>query len=229
MAAEKISYAYDLSGSDYTLEREFDIATSTVIEKGEVVKLIEGKVVAVGDTDQDDPYLGVAAEAHTGVADTTNPRSNGTRIKVKVSPTAVFKCKPGIISTADSGNGTTWVDAEVGAVVDDKYNGGYLKLTEKAAASTLTDPVGTLYAVTDFATTSGTFTGVFAGNVSAGDKALILPPVGSLGWDLNSDGTNLNTKANGGESIIIVDVDPDLEYVYFMFRLHQFGNYMLAI
>ncbi|KJS84991.1 MAG: hypothetical protein JM58_09485 [Peptococcaceae bacterium BICA1-8] len=227
--AEKISYAYDLTGSDYCVEREFDIATGTVIEQGEVVKLSSGKVVAIGDADQDDPYLGIAAEAHTGTADTLNPRADGLRIKVKCSPTAVFKCKPGIVSTADSGNTTTWVDAEVTAVADDTYNGGYLKLTEKATASTLTSPLGTVYAVTDFATTSGTFTGAFAGGVVAGDKALIFPPVGGYGWDLNSDGTNLDLKAHGGESIVIIDVDTQLEYVYFMLRLHQFGNYMVAL
>lgn len=226
MGAVKFEYAYDLSGCTYPVIREFNIATNTVIEKGEVVKLVEGFVVAVGDTDQDDPYLGVSVEEHDG---TTAGRESGTRIKVYCSPTAVFKCKPNIVSTADSGNATTWVDAEVGAVANDKYNGGILKLTEKAAASTLTAPVGYLYKVTDFATSTGTFTGTFTGNVSAGDKALILPPVGSFGWDLNANGTNLDTKANGGESIIIVDVDTENEWVYWKLRLHQFGDYPIAV
>lgn len=234
---EKISYAYDLSGIDYAVEREFDIASSTVIEKGEVVRmnLATGYVVAVGDTDQDDPYLGVAAEAHTGVADTMNPRLNGTRIKVWCSPTAVFKCKPGIVSTADSGTSTNWVDGELVAgagFADDDFSGAYLKICEKATASTLTIPLGTILRVADFTVAAGTIiceSGALVGAASAGDKAILFPPEVSKGWDLNSDGTNLDLKAKGGESIEIVQIDPEMEYVYFKFRLHQFASYMVAI
>jgi hypothetical protein len=226
MGANKFTYAYDLSGATVPMIRSFPIAAATAIEFGEMVKLAGGFVVAVGDADQDDPYLGIAAESHDGSTET------GTTIRVYCSPTAVFKCKPNVVSTADSGNGTTWVDGELVAgagYADDLLNGGYLKLSEKAVASTLTDVVGKLYAITDFAVATGTCTGVFAGNVSAGDKAVILPPVGSKGWDLNSDGTNLDLKANGGESIIIVDVDTDTEVVYFKLRLHQLSEGILAI
>lgn len=235
---EKISYAYDLSASGVApVIREFDIAAATVIEMGEVVKidLATGYVVAVGDVDQDDPYLGVAAEAHTGVADTMNPRANGTKIKVFCSPTAVFKCKPGTISTADSGTVTNWVDGELVAgagFADDSFSGGYLKLSAKAAASTLTIPVGWVGRIKDFTVAAGTVimeTGALTGAVVADDKAILFPPIGSFGWDLNSDGTNIDLKAKGGESITIVDVDTDLEYVYFRFRLHQLGGHMLAI
>lgn len=41
--------------------RVYPIATATAIEKGEVVSLTNGLVVAVADQDQDDPVLGVAA------------------------------------------------------------------------------------------------------------------------------------------------------------------------
>jgi hypothetical protein len=226
MGANKFTYAYDLSGATVPMIRSFPIAAATAIEFGEMVKLAGGFVVAVGDADQDDPYLGIAAESHDGSTET------GTTIRVYCSPTAVFKCKPNVVSTADSGNGTTWVDGELVAgagYADDLLNGGYLKLSEKAVASTLTDVVGKLYAITDFAVATGTCTGVFAGNVSAGDKAVILPPVGSKGWDLNSDGTNLDLKANGGESIIIVDVDTATEEVYCKLRLHQLGEHVLAL
>lgn len=224
--AGKFEYAYDLSGCTYPVEKEFYIASATVIEKGEVVKLVDGAVVAVGDTDQDDPYLGVAAESHDGTTAYPNTRQIGTAIKVYCSPSAVFKCVPNIVSTADSGNTTTWVDAEVGAVAADKYNGGFLKVKTTTA---LTGAINKAYFISDFATTSGTFTGVFTGGVTAGDTAVILPPPGSFGWDLNSDGTNIDLKANGGESLQIVELDIDTETVYFKFRLHQFAGHMLAI
>ncbi|CAI6073573.1 hypothetical protein [Cohnella sp. JJ-181] len=221
-----IEYAYSLAVTSAPIIEEFPIAAGTVIEKGEVVKLVEGFVVAVGDTDQDDPYLGVSAEEHTGTASLLNPRSNGNKIKVYCSPLAVFKCKPGIISTATGGNTTTWVDSGFTDPADDKFNGGLLKVRKSA---TLTNGVGKWYTVTDFTKTTGTFTGAFTGGVSVGDQALVLPPVGSFGWDLNSDGTNLNFAANGGESIMIVRVDPEQELVYFILRLHQFGNTMVAV
>ena len=148
MKAKKIDYAFDLSNASNPVILPFPIATATAIELGEVVKLSGGFVVAVGDTDQDDPYLGIAAQPHDG----SSEGQTGTMIQVYCSPTAVFKCTPATISTADSGNGTTWVDAEVGAIANDIFNGGNLKLYEKTAASTLTDAVGKIYPITDFAT-----------------------------------------------------------------------------
>lgn len=214
-----IEFAYDLAGVMQPVRRKFPIASNTAIEKGEIVKLTAGFVTAVGDTDQDDPYLGLADEAHDG----TSTGQTGTEIMVLCSPTAVFKCKPNIVSTADSGNTTTWVDAEVGAHANDTWNGGHLKLKTTTA---LTVGIDKPILVTDFATTSGTFTGTFTGGVTAGDTAVLLPPVGSKGWSLNSDGTNLDFKADpdDGHSFTIVDVDLDLELVYFILRLHQFGN-----
>ena len=234
---EKNQYAYDLSGSDYEMIREFDIATGTVIERGEVVyqNLATGYVVSVGDQDQDDPYLGCAAEDHTGIVNTLNPRSNGLKLRVHCSPTAVFKCKPGILSTCDSGTSTNWVDGELVAgagFADDDFTGAYIKLYAKAAASTLTIPLGTILRAADFTVAAGTIimaTGVLTGAASAGDQVLLFPPRVSKGWDLNSDGNNLDLKAKGGESIEIVDIDPATEYVYWKFRLHQFAASQIAI
>ena len=222
-AIGKMEYAYD-SSSDFPIVHEYDIAATTVIEKGEVVKLVEGLVVAVGDTDQDDPYLGVATEDHTGSADTLNPRSTGKRIKVWDSPTAVFKCKPNAIVTAASGSTTTAVDAAYGTIANDKFNGGYLKVI---SATNLVP--GRVYRITDFATTSGTFTGVFGASVAANDTFLLLPPVLSHGWDLNSDGTTLDLAANGGESIQVEDTESDTGWVYWRLRLHQKSSHILAI
>jgi hypothetical protein len=219
----KMEYAYD-SASDFPVIKEYDIAAGTVIEKGEVVKLVDGLVVAVGDTDQDDPYLGVATEDHTGVSDTMNPRSNATRIYVYDSPTAVFKCKPNQLLTAASGSTTTAVDSAFGTIANSKFNGGYLKVISAANI-----PAGKVFRITAFATTTGTFTAAFGATVAAGDKFLVFPPVLSFGWDLNSDGTNLDLVNNGGESILIEDKDIDIGWVFWRFRLHQKAAYMIAI
>ena len=107
-----------------------------------------------------------------------------------------------------------------------------MKILSKDAASTLTLPVGWIGRIKDFTVAAGTIimeTGALTGAPVAGDTALLLPPPVSYGWDLNSDGTNLDLKAKGGESIRIIDVDPELEYVYFILRLHQLGGSSVAI
>jgi len=235
-AIGKMEYAGDPGSFDVPIISEYPIATATVIEKGEVVKLdlATGYIVAVGDTDQDDPYIGVAAESHTGVADTQNPRENGLSIKVYDSPTAYFKCRPNITTTADSGTTTNWVDGELvggAGFADDSFSGGYLKIKGRAGA-TLTVPIDTVMRIKDFTVAAGTIileTGALTGAAAAADTALLFPPIGSFGWDLNSDGTNLDIKAKGGESLQIVRVDTVNEYVYWKFRLHQKQGYMIAI
>lgn len=222
-----MEYAYDLSrGDDQPVIMEFYIATGTVIQKGEVVKLVDNAVVAVGDVDQDDPYLGVAAEDHDGVTTSPSARQTGTSIKVWCSPTAVFKCRPNIITTATGGNTTTWSDTSMTDPVDDKFKGGWIKVKTTAA---LTNAVNKSIRVTGSTASTGTFTATLTGGVTVGDTAVVLPPPGGFGWDLNSDGNNLNLKANGGESIQIVKVDLDNEIVYWKLRLHQFANSQLAI
>ena len=235
-AIGKMEYAGDPGAFDVPQITEYPIVSTTVIEKGEVVRLdlATGYIVAVGDVDQDDPYLGVAAESHSGAADTQNPRENGTTIKVYDSPTAYFRCKPNVVTTADSGTITNWVDGELVAgagFADDSFTGGYIKIKGQAGG-TLTVPIDTILRIKDFTVAAGTIiaeTGALTGAVAAGDTALLFPPVLSFGWDLNSDGTNLDLKAKGGESIQIVRVDPVQEYVYWKFRLHQKAGHMLAI
>lgn len=217
-------YAYDLSGCAYPVIKEFPIATSTNVSRGEVVGLTAGLVVEV-DSDQDDPILGIAAENHDG----STAGQTGLTIKVYCSPTAVFRYKNTILAVADSGNTTTLVDASYGTAANDQFNGGSLKLTALGTSSTLTLPVGTVVPITDFATTTGTFTGTFTGGTTAGDTYLIFPPVGEHGFDLNAAATALDLNTTAGESIIIVENDTVNDYVYFKFRLHEFGAHTAAI
>lgn len=57
-----LKFAYDLVTGNTELLKPFYVVTTTAIEKGEVVKFTPGTgVVAIGDQDQDDPVLGVAA------------------------------------------------------------------------------------------------------------------------------------------------------------------------
>lgn len=217
-------YAFDLSGCTFPVIKEFPIATDTNVSLGEVVALSAGKVAEV-DSDQDDPILGIAAENHDG---STAGRQKGLVIKVYCSPTAVFKVKaPDVV--ADSGNATTLVDASYGTVGNDEMNGGQLKLVSRGANSTLTLAPGTIVPITDFATSTGTFTGVFTGNTTAGDTYKLFPPVGSHSWDLDAAATAIDWNTTGGEAVQIVGVDTVNDWIYFKFRLHEFGAHPAAI
>jgi hypothetical protein len=61
VGAQKFTYAYDRSNPNgAAVVHEYPIATGTVIEFGEAVKLTAGKVVSAGTTGTE-PILGFAA------------------------------------------------------------------------------------------------------------------------------------------------------------------------
>jgi hypothetical protein len=204
----------------------FPIAKATVIEAGEVVVLSAGKVVSAGQTGTA-PVLGVAAESH--LAEGTIYDEPYT-IAVYCSPTAVFRCIPNSTVIAEAGGSTTTiVDATYKDVANDLFNGGTLKLVAKATGSTISLEVGETLAITDFATTTGTFT--FAELTVApatGDTFVLLPPRGSYAWGLNADSTNFDLAIGGKTTFQIVDVEEDAEAILVKPRLHQFGNNVVA-
>ena len=197
------------------------IASGTAIEY-EIVKLTLGAVVAVGDTDQDDPYLGVPTELHDG---TTDGRQSGTEIRIADDPDTIFENTPGKYITATGGSATTFVDSNILPATDDVFNGGYLKIRTCAADSSLVDRK---IKITDFTGSGGTFT--FATQevaFASGDTAYLCPgkrAEGQHGWDLNSDGTEIDFESNGAESIMLWRAIPERFMTQWILRLHQFGN-----
>jgi hypothetical protein len=214
--------------------RKYKIATTTAIEMGEVVKLVNGLVVAVGDTDQDDPYLGVAAEPHDGA---TAGRQSGTEILVFDHPDDVFALKPTQVITASGGSTTTFVvdNLKTGTMAsnyDDMFNGGYLKLVSVAADSSLN---GKLVKISDFNATNGTITlsETLAAAIAASDTAYLCPgnqAIGTKHWNLDSNGIDINWEdASAGECLRIDDVAPETFTVFVNLRLHQNANEPVAI
>ena len=65
--------------------REYDIAQTTDIKEGTLVKIAAGLVVACDGTSAP---IGVAAETHSGVADALNPRNDGTKLRRRRRPAA---------------------------------------------------------------------------------------------------------------------------------------------
>ena len=207
--------------------REYPIATGTVIEKGEVVMLSSGRVVAVGDTDQDDPYLGVAAEAHDGA--TADGRQTGLVIQVYDHPDDVFALIPTSVITATGGSTTSFVvdglkAATISSNYDDMLNGGKIKIVSCAADSSLN---GKYVDISDFNSANGTITlaETLPVAMAAGDTAYLCPGVLSIGnkaYNLTADGTDVAFEdTSAGDCLQLVDVAPQTFTTFFKLRLHQ--------
>jgi hypothetical protein len=216
-------WAYDLNGSKVPIVKPLPIPTATVVEQGEIVLFTPGTgVAAVAGTDFDDPAIGTAINEHAA--------NSGTEIKVSVSPTAVYRHKCGNIITATGGSTTTFVVSGLLPQTDDLWIGGYLEIVTCAADSSL---VGKRIKITDSTGATGTLT--FAAQTAAfasGDTARLCPGLNALtehGWDLDSDGMNVDWDTSGGEALELVDADPANMISFWKIRLHQFGNGPAAI
>jgi hypothetical protein len=209
--------------------REYPIASATAIEKGEIVRMSAGFIVAVGDSDQDDPYIGVAAEAHDGA---TAGRQAGTVIKIYDHADDIFQIYSTNVITATGGSTTTFVvdGMKSGTLTehgDDFFNGSYLKIVSCAADSSLN---GKTVKVSDWTGSSGTFTlaETLTAALASGDTAYLCPgPNAKIAYhyDLTSDGTDIDWDTNGGTCIQIYGSDPERMVTFVKLRLHQLGNY----
>jgi hypothetical protein len=205
--------------------RPYAIATGTAIEKGEVVKLVNGLVVAIGDADQDDPYLGVAAEAHDGA--TADGRQTGLEILIYDDPADIFSLHTTTVQTLTGGSTTTAVFSGLLPATDDIWNGGMIEIVTCAADSSL---VGRKVSISDHTGSGGTLTlaETLPAALASGDTIKLCPgnrAKGHYAWDLNSDGTDIDVDATGaGEALYCEGADPANFNVFFRLRLHQRGN-----
>jgi hypothetical protein len=201
--------------------REYDIASTTEISAGQIVVLSAG-LVAAASVDQTAKILGVAAESHSGSADTLDSRSNGKKIRVYDGPHAIFRC-PAPIITATGGTATTVIDTGVDAFSDDTFNGGYLKLLSKAAASTNTDLVGSVRRITDYTASSNTFTAASGGTPTAGDQYAAFPPMG-VSMSLDSGKQKLDITDDDGTALKVVGRIEGTNEILVMAVFHELGN-----
>ncbi len=100
-----MKFAFNASGANAPLIRDYDIATSTAIKDGEAVGIADNKVVAA---ESGDHVLGVAAEEHTGKHDELNARADGGKIRVNIAPQAIYEASLPCF-TATGGSATTLV------------------------------------------------------------------------------------------------------------------------
>lgn len=193
------------SGYSGILQDEYPIDKTTEIVLGAVVKLSSGKVV-LADAGETGDILGISVERHSGKADALNTRSNGNRIIIADSPTAVFTSKAPEI-TATGGTSTTIISTSglAAGFANDDFNNGFAKLIEKTSNSTNTDPVGTVYNITDYNASTQTMTIDTAGGaITSGDKFLIFPPLNFSKGNLNTNRLALVLTATADISLKII-------------------------
>jgi len=211
-------WASDLNGSKTAIVRPMYIPTATVIEQGEILKFTPGTGIVVGDhSDTDTDHIGIAVNAHAA--------NSGTEIKVSISPTAVYSHKSTNVITATGGSTTTFVCSGLLPQIDDLWIGGRLEVVTCAADSSL---IGRKLKITDSDGSDGSLTfAALSTAFASGDTARLCPgplAISEFGWDLDADGMNIDWDTSGGESLILVDADPDNMTSYWMLRLHTFGN-----
>lgn len=175
-------------------------------------------------TDQDDPYLGISAVSHDGATD--DGVQKATTIPIYDDPNDVFALYPTNVITATGGSTTTFVDSNLLPATDDIFNGGYIKIVSCAADSSLN---GRVVKISDYTGSGGTITlaETLPAALASGDTAYLLPgprAIGQYGWDLISDGDDINFESSGGESLIFVGSDPLNFEAHFKLRLHIKGN-----
>lgn len=219
----------DKTGFATPIQSEYEIATDTAVKKGQLMVMTTNKA-AVAAVNVSTAILGVAAENH-GTADALNLRATGLGIMVYDSPSAIFEC-PATVITATGGTTTTIISTSGFAAedstntwVDDDWNGGYAKLVSKVANSTNTDPVGTIYAISDH--DAGDRTLVIAeagGNVTSGDKFALFPPFGMKKGNLSSTRDSIVYTAVVALPIQAVGYNLETETVKYSPVLHAYGN-----
>lgn len=203
--------------------REYDIAKSTVIQEGQLVKLTAGLVEACDGTAAP---LGIAAENHSGAADALDLRADGLKIKVWDAPDAILRCAAPV-EAATGGTATTVTFSNLAAFADDDFIGGYLKLVKKGADSTNTDAIGTVKRITDSAyAASGTVTTLTVASgaaACAGDEFEIYPPIGFKKAALDSTKQKIVLTSVAASKLKVVGRSEETGQVHLMAAEHALG------
>lgn len=217
-----MKYYQKIDGGTHISAREYDIATDTVIQEGQIVKISDGLVVAAaaGETGA---ILGIAAEGHSGKPDALNPNADGTRILVIDDPDVVMQCKAPEITAAEGCSSTTLIAAELASFANGDFKGGYVKLLAKAEDSANADEIGAVRRVTSFTGTSKTFTLEEGGTPAAGDIYAVFPPIGFAKGNLSEDGTGLVLSATATLPLKLIGHDRALNKINLIAGKHVFA------
>lgn len=217
----------DLNGHKNPIIRELQIPTATAIEKGEIVDFTAGTgVVVVAGTDFDVPMIGVANEGHDGA---TAGRNVGLKIEVSVSPTAIYRLRSTNVMTATGGSTTTLVDSSILPSTSSFWKGGSIKIISCAADPSLN---GRMVKISDNSSTTLTLAETLPAALASGDTYYVCPgpfAIGCFGWDLTSDGTDIDWDTDDAQSLQLYDTNPDTMETFWIPRIHRLSANFLKL
>ena len=161
-------------------------------------------------------------EAHDGATADFLSRQVGTKIRVFDDAMDVFEMKNDEIITLSGGSTTTAVKDTILPQVNDLWINGYIEIMTCAADSEL---IGKMVKISDSVGATGVLTldETLPSALAASDTIKLYPgdhALNQYGWDLNSDGTEIDYLTSGGESIQLVKVDAEKKKSYWKLRLH---------
>ena len=199
-----MDYLMNTAGAETPVIKEYDTSAASDIKKGAVMTVANGKACEVGSGST--VILGVLAEDYKTAADDLNPRSGSGRVRVSVSPSAVYE-EDAIKITAGASCTATKItfSSESAPTTSNIFKGGKAVLVSKAQNSTNTDAVGTVRSVT--ASASGYLTVESGGTASVGDVYALLLPAGynCLAYDSTTRTYLLNTTSD--TKVVVVGND----------------------
>lgn len=178
-----MNFTFCLSGCNQPLIKEYEIDENTKITAGEAVGISGGKAVIASESDD---ILGVSAETHSGKEELLNARANGNKLRVIISPDAVYTYSAPKY-TAMGGTATTITVASAGLSVN--VSSGYAVLVSKALGSQNTDKIGEKRKISACSVSgaNAVLTLENGGSASAGDVYMLFPLVGEK-VQLDTDG-----------------------------------------
>lgn len=148
-----MKFLYCASGANQPAVKEFEVIADKEINEGQVVCVKDG---VIDGTVKDGVVLGVCAETHTGKSDILNRRANGNRLRVNITPDAVYAAKAKKITAALGCSATAIKCSD--STFSASVKSGSLVLCEKASGSTNTDEIGAIRKISATAVSSGTVT-----------------------------------------------------------------------
>lgn len=180
--------------------REFETDHGDDISRGTAMTLKNG--VAVPATNED-VILGVLASDYYAEKDELIPDSGNGRVRVIITPCAIYKAEPSQTVITQKGTETSVSVTDITMPADENaLAGGYVKLIFKKETSANTDRIGAVRRIVS--SEANTLTLEEGGVADIGDIYVIVPPAGFCNLALSENAKSLVFTADAGNTAKVV-------------------------
>ncbi len=193
-----MKYSYSAGGYTQPCVKEFEIQNDAFVEKGQAVCATDG---IIGENTKGGTFVGICDETHTGKPDILNERADKNKVRVVVSPDAVYATAPITVTCTAKGTGTT-VTASADGIDANLVKGATVVLSGKGASSVNDGKIGNARKVVSCTVSGETATLTLSEGETSdeGDIYEIYPAMGTKMYlDENKNGVvfaNTNTDVS---------------------------------